>query len=71
MNELQPLTAEHAAWYIGARFKNEKGESIEVYPWWREILGALFDPAKLLILISTIRQQGKTQFSMNYIRYRM
>jgi len=71
MSELQPLTAEHAAWYIGARFKNEKGQPIEVYPWWREILGALFDPAKLLILISTIRQQGKTQFSMNYIRYRM
>ena len=71
MSELQPLTAEHAAWYIGARFKNEKGQPIEVYPWWREILGALFDPIKLLIMISTIRQQGKTQLALDYIRYRM
>ena len=72
MSEFQPLTAEHAAWYIGARFKNEKGQPIEVYPWWREVLGeGLFNPAKLLIMISTIRQQGKTQLALDYIRYRM
>jgi len=71
MSELQPLTAEHAAWYIGARFKNEKGQPVEIYPWWREVLGALFDPIKLLILLNTIRQQGKTLFALDYIRYRM
>jgi len=71
MGKLEALTAEHCAAYIGKYFKNEKGEPIEVFLWWQEILGALFDPAIKLVLVNTIRQQGKTQLAMNYILYRL